>query len=120
MKDTGQRLGQQRLSRPGRSDHEDIALFEVDVLEPFPVHNPFIVIVNGNGEDFLGPILPDHIFIELGFNIRGLGDNQWERRGCSLCTARLIFGKRQRTALNTFFTNTNLGRGPARGAGEGL
>ncbi len=79
MKDTGQGLGQQRLPGPGRADHEDVPLFEIDVLEPFPIHNPLVMIVHGDGEDFLGTVLPDHIFIELGLDVRRLGDDQRKR-----------------------------------------
>ena len=79
MKDAGQRLGQERLPGSGRSDHQDVTLLKIDVFEPFPVQNPFIVIVDRDGEDFLGAILPDHVVIERRLDVGRLGNDERQR-----------------------------------------
>jgi hypothetical protein len=33
-----------------------------------------VVVVDGHGEDLLGPVLPDHVLVEHGLDLRGLGE----------------------------------------------
>jgi len=60
----GQRLSQQRLARTGGPDQEDIRLLELDVVSGAPRIDPLVVVVDGDREDLLGPLLADDVLVE--------------------------------------------------------
>ena len=66
-KHTGYSLGKQRLSGSGRAYHEDIGLLEFDSVLRL-VHqivvDSFVMVVYGNRQLFLSPVLTDHILVE--------------------------------------------------------
>ncbi len=52
-----QRPGQERLAATRGTDQQDIGLVELDFLIGlFAVNEPFVVVVQGDGEDFLGAV----------------------------------------------------------------
>src|SRR5262245_54386850 len=64
-------LRQQRLAAAGRPDQEDVALRGPDLVLFVPVAliagpglQALVVVVNGDREDLLGAVLPDHVFVE--------------------------------------------------------
>ena len=64
VEDPRQRLRQQRLSDSGRADQEDVALVELDLVVTARVGvDALVVVVDGNGESLLGPVLPDHVLV---------------------------------------------------------
>jgi hypothetical protein len=81
-------LREERLARAGRTDEEDVALLDLDVFElgKFVVRphlgrgrellESLVVVVHRDGEHFLGVLLPDHILIELGEKVFGLGNGE--------------------------------------------
>ena len=60
----GQGLRQQCLAGPGRADHQNVPLLQLDVLKPAPVQDALVVVVHRDRENFLGPVLADDIVIE--------------------------------------------------------
>src|SRR5690606_7456158 len=64
--------GQQRLPRPRRPDEEDVRLLELDLAEVVVVVlgvEPLVVVVDGDGEGPLGPLLPDDVLVEGGLDL---------------------------------------------------
>ena len=69
-----QRLGQQGLAATGGTEEQDIRLAELDVLRAHLGVDPLVVVVDRHRQDLLGAFLPDHIVIENGLDIGGLGN----------------------------------------------
>src|ERR1700722_1556707 len=74
-----QRFGQQRLTGPGRSDQQDIALGELHFVAGAHALGAarlqaLVVIVDRHREDPLGAFLPDDVFIEDFLDFLGLGE----------------------------------------------
>ena len=72
----GQRLRQQRLAGAGRADQQDVRLGQLDVVAAARLLldlDPLVVVVDGDGELLLGPLLADHVLVEelLDFLRRG-------------------------------------------------
>jgi hypothetical protein len=66
IQDTGERPGQQGLATPGRPDEQDIRFVELDLgLGLFPVHEPFVMVMDGHREDLFGALLADDVRVEL-------------------------------------------------------
>src|SRR5690349_21100961 len=61
---TRERIGQQRLARAGWTDEQNVGFGEFDFLAAPARFQPLVVVVDGDGENFLGAVLPDHILIE--------------------------------------------------------
>lgn len=58
---------QQCLTGTGRTDEHDVRLFDLDVgLAILVGHQPLVVVVDGDGEGLLRPVLPDHVLVEMG------------------------------------------------------
>ena len=81
--DAGKRSSQERLARAGRSDQQNIALFNFDLGEWTELvdrciegcallKDAFVVIVNRHREDLLGLLLPDDMLVELAHDFGGL------------------------------------------------
>ena len=68
-----QRLYQIGLTTAGRSDHQDIGLFDFNLIH-CACGNPLIMVVNCYGNDFFGIFLTDHILIKLLFNLMWCGN----------------------------------------------
>src|SRR5690606_33503620 len=69
----GERPGEQRLAGARRADEEDVRLLELDVVvlvEVLVRLDPFVVVVDGDGERALGAVLPDDVLPE---RLRDLG-----------------------------------------------
>ena len=66
VEDLGERAGQERLAAAGRADQEDVALVDLDVAAAVVAEaEPLVVVVDGDGEDLLGPLLADDVLVEL-------------------------------------------------------
>jgi hypothetical protein len=74
LEEARQRLRQQRLARAGRTDQQDVRLLEFDVPGDQLRIDPLVVIVDGDGEDLLRALLPDHVLVEDLLDLRGLRD----------------------------------------------
>ena len=70
-----QRLGQQRLAAPGRAEQQDVRLRELDavLLHRRAGLYALVVVVDGDREDLLGVLLPDHVVVEEVEDLAGLG-----------------------------------------------
>src|SRR5262249_34279368 len=68
-----ERLSEQRLAGPGRSDQQDIALLELDLGLFAAQADAFVVVVNGHRQRTLGVLLPHHVAIQL------FDDRPWRR-----------------------------------------
>src|SRR6185369_2777181 len=61
---------EQRLAGAGRTDQEDVALRELDlVLGAAHVLEPLVVVVNGDRERPLGDLLADHVLVEARLDL---------------------------------------------------
>ncbi len=65
-------LSEQRFATAGRAEQKDIRLLKLDLTRAHLAIDALVVIVNGNRENFLRPVLPDHILVEDRFDLRGL------------------------------------------------
>jgi hypothetical protein len=95
VEDPGQRTGQQRLPRAGRTDEEDVAFLDLHTVElgrqrrrilhglAGIEHQPLVVIVDGDRENLLGVLLTDHVLIEGPLDLRRL--HQTQIRLCLTC-----------------------------------
>src|SRR5690606_30728965 len=64
VKQAGQGLSQQSLARSGRTDQQDIALAQLDIILLVPLIQALVVVVYSNGEHLLGTLLTDHVLIQ--------------------------------------------------------
>jgi len=77
-----QRLGEERFARSGGTDQQDVRLLDLNLARPLEHLDPFVVLIDGDGQLLLRLFLADDIFVEEGFDLGGPG----ERRavGCRL------------------------------------
>ena len=74
LQNLGQGLGQQRLSAAGGAQQEDVALLQLHIVPAAKV-NALIMIVNRHGQGHFGGLLPDDIFIQIGLDLLGAGND---------------------------------------------
>ena len=53
-----------RLAAAGRADEEHVRLLELDVIDLVAGVDPLVVVVDGDREDLLGPLLADDVLVE--------------------------------------------------------
>ena len=74
IQDSSQGARQQRLARSRRAEQEDIRLFDLDV-GALPIEGqPFVMVVYGDRQDFLGGGLADHVLVEVADDFPRRGD----------------------------------------------
>ena len=68
-----QRLRQQRFTRTGRTDKQDVGFRQFDVAVGFRVAQAFVMVVHRHRQGFLGLFLTDNMIVEVGddFGRRG-------------------------------------------------
>ena len=69
-------LRKERLPRSGRADEKDIGLLQFNSVVTFFQHivqQAFIMVVHGNGKQFLSSVLANHIFVQESFDLLGFG-----------------------------------------------
>ena len=74
---------EQRFSTTGRTDQHDVRLFNFDILVVrLVVHQPLVMVVDGDGEYAFGLRLTDDVFVEVAgdFARRGHLVEQFARR----------------------------------------
>ena len=79
VEDAGEGLGEQRLAGAGRADEQDVRLLELDVVDRVAGVDPLVVVVDGDREDLLGPLLADDVLVERELDLAGvreLGDRR--------------------------------------------
>ena len=64
VEDARERLGEQRLAGAGRPDEQDVRLLELDLVDRVAGVDPLVVVVDGDREDLLGPLLADDVLVE--------------------------------------------------------
>src|SRR4030095_2249820 len=74
LQNLGQGLREEGLAGAGGADQEDVGLLQLDVTALRAGLDALVVVVHGHGEDLLRAILPDHILVEHGLDLRGLGE----------------------------------------------
>src|SRR3989441_4040165 len=89
VEDLGQGLRQEGLPAAGGTDEQDVGLLQLDVGGP-PGADAFEVIVDGDRQGFLGPVLPDDVLAECVVNLVWLGGVAWRRRGLAF-PVQLLF-----------------------------
>src|SRR5207302_8732708 len=62
------------LAGAGGPDEEDVRLLQLDVPGVRPRLDPLVVVVDGHGQDLLGPLLADHVLVERGLDLGRLGE----------------------------------------------
>src|SRR5690606_25588391 len=68
VKNPGQGLSKKRLAGTRRAEQYNVALLQLDVVVLRICVDALIVVVHGDGQRALGPILPDNVLIEdLGY-----------------------------------------------------
>src|SRR5262245_21795952 len=73
LQQTGERLGQQRLPAPGGADEQDVALLELDVGIAVRARlDALVMVVDGDGQDLLGLLLPDDVVVEVLVDLTSL------------------------------------------------
>ena len=70
----GEGLGEQRLAGAGGADQQDVGLLQLDVAGLGAGLDALVVVVDGDGEDLLGPLLADHVLVEHVLDLGGLGE----------------------------------------------
>jgi len=78
------------------------------------------VIVDRDGEDFLGAILANYVVIERRFDVGRLGDHERQGRGRLLCALMFVVGQGLGAALNALLTDQQRRRRLAGAAGVWL
>jgi hypothetical protein len=108
VEEAGQGLGQQRLARPGRADEEDVALLELDLVVGVAGVDPLVVVVHGDREDLLGPVLADDVLVEVGLDVLGLGH---QGAGGVVVLALVLFGDDLVAQLDALVADVDRGTG---------
>src|SRR5437870_282747 len=65
----GERLCEEGLAGARGADQEDVRFLQLDLARL----DPLVVVVDRDGEDFLRPLLADHVLVEDILDLRGLG-----------------------------------------------
>src|SRR5690606_23566205 len=81
VEEARERLREQGLSRARRPDEQDVALLQLDAvvrtarpaLAGLAGVDALVVVVDRDREDLLGEVLPDHVLVEEGLDLRGRG-----------------------------------------------
>jgi len=74
IENAGQSLGPTTSCPSPSTDQQDIRLVDLDVGADGPVHQPLVVAVDRDGQDFLGVLLADDVLVELGDDLPGRED----------------------------------------------
>ncbi len=74
-----QRLGEVRLAAPGRAEHQDVRLLQLDIVAAADaglllILDPLVVVVDRDGEDLLGVVLTDHVVVEELADLTRIGE----------------------------------------------
>jgi hypothetical protein len=79
IENSGKGPGQEGFAATGRTDEENVALFELHIgmvggegVGMLPA-NPLVMVVDGDRESALGPVLADHMTVEFGPDFPGFG-----------------------------------------------
>jgi hypothetical protein len=64
IQDARERLGKVGLAGAGRADEEHVALLQLDIVLQLGV-DALVMVVDGDGEDLLRPVLPDDVVVEV-------------------------------------------------------
>ncbi|GBC78696.1 hypothetical protein HRbin08_02192 [bacterium HR08] len=76
LEELRQRSRDERLPRPGRTDHEDVALLQFDIgLSLIEELQPAIMLIDREGDATLGVLLPDDVLIEERLDLRRTGQD---------------------------------------------
>jgi len=65
-------LGEKRLARTRGSDHQDVALLELDVVVG-SIGDALVMVINRYGQGSLGNVLTDDIAVQVGDDLLWLG-----------------------------------------------
>ena len=63
-----QRLREQRFTAAGRTDQHDIGFLQFDIIGVDIALQPFVMVVHGDRQTFLGVLLTDDVLVQLVFN----------------------------------------------------
>ena len=66
-------FGQQCLARAGGADEKDVGLLELGGIVVEIGVDSLVVVVHGNGQRLLGPLLPDDVLVQAGLDLGRLG-----------------------------------------------
>src|SRR2546430_1225504 len=69
----GERLCEEGLAGARGADQEDVRFLQLDLARLAARLDPLVVVVDRDGEDFLRPLLADHVLVEDILDLRGLG-----------------------------------------------
>src|SRR4029079_8229871 len=73
VEDAGEGLGEERLAGARRPHEQDVRLLELDVVDRVAGVDPLVVVVDGDREDLLGPLLADDVLVERELDLAGVG-----------------------------------------------
>src|SRR5262249_15126865 len=91
VENAGESASEQRLAAAGRADEQNIALIDFDFAMALVAQaQPLVVIVHGDGEDLLGPLLADDVLVELILDVAGRRDVREQGLGDSTAAFLLI------------------------------
>ncbi len=74
VEDAGEGLGEERLARAGRPDQQNVRLLELDLVDRRAGVDPLVVVVDGDRQDLLGPILADDVLVEGERDLARVGE----------------------------------------------
>ena len=64
LQHASERLREERLAHPRRSEKKDVRLLDLDVIDDAAVVDALVVIVDGDGEGLLRVLLADHVLVQ--------------------------------------------------------
>ncbi len=73
VQNLGERLCQQRLTTAGRPDEQNVALAQLDIVNLHAGVDTLVMVVDGDREGLLRPLLADDVLVELVINLAGRG-----------------------------------------------
>src|SRR2546425_3370922 len=79
-----QRLCEECLAGPGWADQQDVRLLNLNLGTSASQLDPFVVLVDGDGQTLLGFFLSDYILVKKAFDLSRLGQRRPRRNGFSL------------------------------------
>ncbi len=72
----GQSLSEKGFARASGPDQENVGFLQLNPVQFQARIDPFVVVVNGYGQNLFCPLLIDDILVEDGLNLRGLGNGE--------------------------------------------
>ncbi len=94
------------LPEPVGPEQQDVRLIDFDVGAFGPEHQPLVMAVDGDGQNFLGVLLADHVFVEMGDDFARRGNPREQLLAAAAAASFLV--ENRLAKLDAFAADVNV------------